>query len=193
MNNPAIQQLTDQELLQRFKADNNSDWIGVLFDRYALLLLGICMKYLKNEEDARDAVQQIFLKMLSDIHKHEIQYFRAWIHQVTKNYCLMQLRQKHMKYKEEISDKHMGGIAAEQEDKRVYQEKDLLLENMEQAMNQLSPEQRDCVRLFYLEKKSYQEIADQTGYSLLQVKSYIQNGKRNLKLLLEKQQRANKS
>lgn len=193
MNNPDIQQLTDQELLQRFKADNNSDWIGVLFDRYALLLLGMCMKYLKNEEDARDAVQQIFLKMLSDINKHEIQYFRAWIYQVTKNYCLMQLRQKHMKYKEEISDKHMSGLAAEEEDKRVYQEKDILLENMEQAMNLLSPEQKVCVQLFYLQKKSYQEIADQTGYSLLQVKSYIQNGKRNLKLLLEKQQRANNS
>lgn len=193
MNNPDIQQLTDQELLQRFKADNNSDWIGVLFDRYALLLLGMCMKYLKNEEDARDAVQQIFLKMLSDINKHEIQYFRAWIYQVTKNYCLMQLRQKHLKYKEEISDKHMGGIAAEAEDKQVYQEKDILLENMELAMSQLNPEQKICVELFYLQKKSYQEIADQTGYSLLQVKSYIQNGKRNLKLLLEKQQRANKS
>ncbi|SEW41310.1 RNA polymerase sigma factor [Chitinophaga arvensicola] len=193
MNNPDIQQLTDQELLQRFKADNNSDWIGVLFDRYALLLLGMCMKYLKNEEDARDAVQQIFLKMLSDINKHEIQYFRAWIYQVTKNYCLMQLRQKHLKYKEEISDKHMGGIAADTEDKQVYQEKDILLENMELAMSQLNPEQRICVELFYLQKKSYQEIADQTGYSLLQVKSYIQNGKRNLKLLLEKQQRANKS
>lgn len=193
MNNPDIQQLTDQELLQRFKADNNSDWIGVLFDRYALLLLGMCMKYLKNEEDARDAVQQIFLKMLSDINKHEIQFFRAWIYQVTKNYCLMQLRQKHMKYKEEISDKHMSAIAAEEEDKRVYQEKDILLENMEQAMNLLVPEQKVCVQLFYLQKKSYQEIADQTGYSLLQVKSYIQNGKRNLKLLLEKQQRANKS
>lgn len=105
----------------------------------------------------------------------------------------MQLRQKHMKYKEEISDKHMGGMAADQEDKQVYQEKDILLENMGQAMNQLSPEQKICVELFYLQKKSYQEIADQTGYSLLQVKSYIQNGKRNLKLLLEKQQRANKS
>jgi RNA polymerase sigma factor (sigma-70 family) len=193
VNNPDIQQLTDQELLQRFKADNNSDWIGVLFDRYALLLLGMCMKYLKNEEDARDAVQQIFLKMLSDINKHDIQYFRAWIYQVTKNYCLMQLRQKHMKYKEEISDKHMSAIAAEEADKRVYQEKDILLENMEQAMNLLNPEQKLCVQLFYLQKKSYQEIADQTGYNLLQVKSYIQNGKRNLKLLLEKQQRANKS
>ena len=192
MTNPAIQQLTDQELLQRFKTDNNSDWIGVLFDRYALLLLGMCVKYLKNEEDARDAVQQIFLKMLSDINRHDIQYFRAWIYQVTKNYCLMQLRQNHMKYKEEISDKHMGGLAEEQDDKQVYREKDILLENMEQAMTLLNSEQKICVQLFYLQKKSYQEIADQTGYNLLQVKSYIQNGKRNLKLLLEKQQRANK-
>lgn len=192
MTNPAIQQLTDQELLQRFKTDNNSDWIGVLFDRYALLLLGMCVKYLKNEEDARDAVQQIFLKMLSDINRHDIQYFRAWIYQVTKNYCLMQLRQNHMKYKEEISDKHMGGLAEEQDDKQVYREKDILLENMEQAMTLLNSEQQICVQLFYLQKKSYQEIADQTGYNLLQVKSYIQNGKRNLKLLLEKQQRANK-
>ena len=193
MTNPAVQQLTDQELLQRFKTDNNSDWIGVLFDRYALLLLGMCVKYLKNEEDARDAVQQIFLKMLSDINRHDIQYFRAWIYQVTKNYCLMQLRQNHMKYKEEISDKHMGGLAEEQDDKQVYREKDILLENMEQAMTLLNSEQKICVQLFYLQKKSYQEIADQTGYNLLQVKSYIQNGKRNLKLLLEKQQRANKS
>lgn len=165
----------------------------MLFDRYALLLLGMCVKYLKNEEDARDAVQQIFLKMLSEINRHEIQYFRAWIYQVTKNYCLMQLRQNHMRYKEEISDKHMGGLGEVPEDKQVFIEKDTLLENMKQAMALLNEEQQVCVQLFYLQKKSYQEIAGQTGYSLLQVKSYIQNGKRNLKLLLEKQQRANKS
>lgn len=192
MNNPAIQQLTDQELLQRFKTDQNSEWIGVLFDRYALLLLGMCMKYLKNEEDARDAVQQIFLKVLSDVNKHEIQFFRAWIYQVAKNYCLMQLRQHHGKYREEITDKHAGELAADPEEKRVHEEKDLLLQDMEQALNYLNPEQKICVELFYLQKKSYQEIADQTGFSLLQVKSYIQNGKRNLKLILEKQQRANK-
>nr|WP_223151566.1 sigma-70 family RNA polymerase sigma factor [Chitinophaga varians] len=178
--------------MQRFKTDQNSEWIGVLFDRYALLLLGMCMKYLKNEEDARDAVQQIFLKVLSDVNKHEIQFFRAWIYQVAKNYCLMQLRQQHLKYREEITDKHAGELAADPEDQRQHQEKDLMLSNMEQALGFLNPEQKICVELFYLQKKSYQEIADQTGFSLLQVKSYIQNGKRNLKLILEKQQRANK-
>lgn len=193
MNNPAIQHLTDQELLQRYKADGNSEWIGVLFDRYALLLLGMCMKYLKNEEDARDSVQQVFLKVLSEIHKHEVQFFKAWIYQVTKNHCLMQLRNKPMKYKEELSDKHASSLsAAEAPDIRSYEAKDLLLENMEHAIEQLGAEQRTCIQMFYLQKKSYQEIADETGFTLLQVKSYIQNGKRNLKLLLEKQQRAPK-
>ncbi|MFB6457350.1 RNA polymerase sigma factor [Chitinophaga sp. Hz27] len=193
MNYPDIHTLSDQELLQRYKADGNTEWIGELFDRYAVLLLGMCMKYLKNEEDARDAVQQIFLKVLSDVNKHEIQYFRAWIYQVAKNYCLMQIRQNHMKYKEEISDRNLGAMEAEQEDKRMHQEKDIMLDHMEQAMSQLSPEQKICVELFYLHKKSYQQIADETGFNLMQVKSHIQNGKRNLKIILEKQQRANKS
>ncbi|SHM69549.1 RNA polymerase sigma-70 factor, ECF subfamily [Chitinophaga jiangningensis] len=193
MNNSAINTLTDQDLLQRYKADGNSEWIGVLFDRYALLLLGMCMKYLKNEEDARDAVQQIFLKVLSDVHKHEVQFFRAWIYQVAKNYCLMQLRQQHMKYREEITDSTMGKMVAEEEDKRVHQEKDIMLEHMEQAMVLLNADQRICLELFYLHKKSYQQIADETGFNLMQVKSHIQNGKRNLKIILEKQQRANKS
>ncbi|WP_246858807.1 RNA polymerase sigma factor [Chitinophaga sp. XS-30] len=181
MNQPD-DQYTDQELLRRYKTDGNSDWIGMLFDRYAILLLGLCMKYLKNEEDARDSVQQIFLKVLSEIHKHDVIFFKAWIYQVTRNHCLMQLR--HRKDLE-LKETHMPGVA-EQEDHSVYVQKDQLLENMEAAMEQLNTEQATCVRLFYLEKKSYQEVAEQTGFTLLQVKSYIQNGKRNLKLLLEK-------
>lgn len=178
--------LTDEELLRRYKTGGNGDWIGILFDRYAVLLLGMCMKYLKNEEDARDSVQQVFLKVLSEINKHEIQFFRAWIYQVAKNHCLMQLRHKHTRYQEEITDKNMPGAAA-QEDVSAYVEKDQLLGNMEQALDMLNKEQQTCIRLFYLDKQSYQQITEQTGYTLLQVKSYIQNGKRNLKHLLEKQ------
>ena len=178
--------LTDEELLRRYKTDGNGDWIGILFDRYAVLLLGMCMKYLKNEEDARDSVQQVFLKVLSEINRHEIQFFRAWIYQVAKNHCLMQLRHKHTRYQEEITDKNMPGAAA-QEDVSEFVEKDQQLGNMEQALGMLNKEQQTCIRLFYLDKQSYQQITEQTGYTLLQVKSYIQNGKRNLKHLLEKQ------
>jgi RNA polymerase sigma-70 factor (ECF subfamily) len=181
-----ISNLTDEELLQRYKAEGNSEYIGLLFDRYALLLLGMCMKYLKNEEDARDSVQQLFLKVLSEVNRHQVQYFRAWIYQVAKNHCLMQLRKKHIRYQEEITDQQMPAPAAP-EDMGRFREKDQLLENMEHALEQLNPEQRTCIRLFYLDKQSYQQISDQTGYTLLQVKSYIQNGKRNLKHLIEKQ------
>ncbi len=178
------QDLTDEELLERFRTDDNSEWIGILFDRYAILLLGMCMKYLKNEEDARDSVQQIFLKVLAEINKHKVQFFRAWIYQVARNHCLMQLRHKSQVRQEEVSEKHLNNPADQEEDKARFVEKDNLLENMQHALEQLNPEQRACVKLFYLQKLSYQDIASQTGYTLLQVKSYIQNGKRNLKLLL---------
>lgn len=176
------QHLTDQDLLQRYKTDGNSEWIGILFDRYAVLLLGLCMKYLKNEEDARDSVQQIFLKVLSEVHKHEVIFFRAWILQVAKNHCLMQLRH----HKDiELQESHIG-LQTEPEEPQAHLQKDQLFDDMQQAMESLNAEQGVCVRMFYLEKQSYQEIADKTGFSLLQVKSYIQNGKRNLRLFIEK-------
>ncbi|MCK7554528.1 sigma-70 family RNA polymerase sigma factor [Chitinophaga sedimenti] len=189
MNYPGFQNLTDLELLQRYKTDGNSEWIGILFDRYAILLLGLCMKYLKHEEDARDSVQHIFLKVLSEVHKHEVQHFKAWIYQVAKNHCLMQLRKTNTRYAKELDETTMGGASEpelEKEAKAEKEHKDLMLENMQDAMSMLNAEQQTCVKQFYLDKRSYQEIADDTGYSLSHVKSYIQNGKRNLKLLLEK-------
>ncbi|PUZ25977.1 sigma-70 family RNA polymerase sigma factor [Chitinophaga parva] len=179
--------MSDQELLQRYKTDGDSYWVGILFDRYALQLLGVCMKYLKNEEDARDAVQQIFLKVLSDIHKHEVQYFHAWIYQVTKNYCLMQLRHPERRHPAAITEQHAEQLDSGAEQALNPVEKEAALEHMEAALQQLNEPQRVCVTKFYLGKQSYQEIADTTPYTLLQVKSHIQNGKRNLRLFMEKQ------
>jgi RNA polymerase sigma factor (sigma-70 family) len=174
----------DQELLQRFYADGNNQWLGQLLQRYTLMLLGVCMKYLKNEEEAKDAVQQIFEKAIHELGKYKVDYFKSWIYMVAKNYCLMQLR-------------HKGKLPVELTEKQSYQpadedklhqalEKEELLTGLSAALPQLSSEQRTCVELFYLQQQSYQQIADATGYNLLQVKSYIQNGKRNLRLLLLK-------
>jgi RNA polymerase sigma factor (sigma-70 family) len=184
VNTKNSQELTDEELLLRYKTDENSHWIGILFDRYAVLLLGMCMKYLKDEEDARDSVQQIFLKVLAEVNHHKIQFFRAWIYQVSKNHCLMQLRKRQHHRHVEVDENNAPAAAAE--DKTIHVEKDAMLGNMEQALEKLNTEQRDCLKMFYLQKLSYQDIASATGYTLLQVKSYIQNGKRNLKLLLSR-------
>jgi RNA polymerase sigma factor (sigma-70 family) len=180
--------ITDAELLQRFYNDGNNEWLGILLQRYTFLLLGVCMKYLKNEEEAKDSVQQVFLKAINELQKYKVDYFKSWIYMVAKNHCLMQLRNKG-RYTTGIDDRVM---AAQDEitDKNHFIEKDIALNNMAAALLELNKDQQVCITLFYLEKKSYQEIAAHTQFTLMQVKSHIQNGKRNLKLLMEKSNRS---
>jgi RNA polymerase sigma factor (sigma-70 family) len=179
-----INHIDDKELLNRFYSDHNNEWLGELLPRYTLLLFGVCMKYLKNEEDAKDSVQQIFLKAINELHKYKVEYFKSWIYMIAKNHCLMKLRDKG-KYSVEINDK-IAATPDTSEEKNLLIEKDNPLNNVQNALQQLNTEQQLCVTLFYLQKKSYTEIAAKTGFSMMQVKSNIQNGKRNLKLLLEK-------
>ena len=177
--------LTDQELLERFHTGHDNEWLGILLQRYTLLLLGVSMKYLKNEEEAKDSVQQIFLKVIQELQKYKVEYFKSWLYMVAKNHCLMKLREKQGKLTAGISEK-LSATPQEDSDRQVLEQNDHTLNLMESALDELSTEQRQCVTLFYLQKKSYQEVSEETGYSMLQVKSYIQNGKRNLKILIEK-------
>jgi RNA polymerase sigma factor (sigma-70 family) len=177
--------ITDQELLQNYYADHNNEWLGILLQRYTLLLLGVCMKYLKNEEEAKDSVQQIFLKVILELQKYKVEYFKSWLYMVAKNHCLMKLRDRQSKVPAELTEKLMTA-PEEETDWQTLVQTDHALELMEASLKELNPEQQQCVTLFYLQKKSYQEISEITGFSMLQVKSYIQNGKRNLKLLIEK-------
>jgi RNA polymerase sigma factor (sigma-70 family) len=181
------QHITDQELLEQFYADHNNEWLGILLQRYTLLLLGVSMKYLKNEEEAKDSVQQIFLKVIQELQKYKVEYFKSWLYMVAKNHCLMKLRDRQGKMTAEINDR-LTAKPEEETDKQKLLQNDHTLDLMESALKELNPEQEQCVTLFYLQKKSYQEISDTTGYTMLQVKSYIQNGKRNLKILIEQKQ-----
>jgi len=177
--------ISDQELLDSFYRDRDNYWLGILFQRYTLLLLGIGMKYLKNEEEAKDSVQQIFLKAITELHKYKVEYFKSWLYMVAKNHCLMKLRDRQHMVTTEIKEQ-MAVAPAEDHSLSLHLEKNRQLELMNESLKELSREQQVCLTLFYLEKKSYQQITELTTFSLLQVKSYIQNGKRNLKLLLEK-------
>ena len=179
--------LTDQELLEKFYADRDNHWIGIVLQRYTLLLFGVSMKYLKNEVEAQDAVQQIFLKAITELNKYKVEYFKSWLYMVCKNYCLMKIRDRQGKRPTEIRESMV--LTAEENNTDYLLDKDRILDVMEVTLEELNPEQKDCIKLFYLEKQSYQEIAERTGFSLMQVKSYIQNGKRNLKILLEKKLR----
>jgi len=175
--------VSDSELLQNFYKDHDNKWLGILLPRYTILLLGVCMKYLKNEEEARDCVQQIFLKVINELQKYRVDYFKSWIYMIAKNHCLMKLRGNKnysLEWNENIMAIETGDI-----DITELMEKEILLEKLQEAIQQLNPEQQECVNLFYLQKKSYSQVAQITGFSMLQVKSHLQNGKRNLKRIMQ--------
>jgi RNA polymerase sigma factor (sigma-70 family) len=182
VNAQKFHDITDSELLEKFYQDHNNDWLGILLPRYTLLLLGVCMKYLKEEDDAKDAVQQVFLKTINELHKYKVEYFKSWIYMIAKNHCLMKLRDKG-KLTPEINEQLVAEDNNDSTD--LHLEKDNALDQLNVALDRLNKEQQLCVRLFYFEKKSYTEIAEHTGFNMMQVKSHIQNGKRNLKLLLQ--------
>ena len=184
---------SDAELLQQFKKTADSKWLGWLFERYSLLVFGVCMKYLRNATDAQDATQHVFEKALGEVGKYEIPFFKSWIYSVAKNHCLMQLRSRNSKpgTTDELPEETSAELLTDQELKM----KELLMEeqshHLKAALHELNPEQRICVEMFYLEKSSYHEIETKTGFSFSQVKSHIQNGKRNLRIILEKKIREN--
>lgn len=183
-----LEKHSDEELIALYKSGEGNEGVGILFKRYTHLVYAVCMKYLKDEDESKDAVSQIFEKLMTDLKKHEIQFFKAWLHTVVKNHCYMQLRKK----PKEISgvapyvmetDIGLHLNAASTEEKL---EEELKLQHMEEALKQLDPHQQQCIQLFYLEQKCYQEVASITGFTMNQVKSYIQNGKRNLKIIMLK-------
>ena len=190
MAKEAFAHIEDKELLDKFYRDGNNQWLGILLQRYTMLLLGVCMKYIKNEEEAKDCVQQIFLKALTELQKYKVDYFKSWLYMVAKNYCLMKIRDRHGKIPVELTDK-MNPQEQEMDHKYELVEKDKTLTLIEQSLHELNEEQKQCVTLFYLQKKSYQQVAEITGYNMLQVKSFIQNGKRNLKQIVEKKMKMN--
>jgi RNA polymerase sigma-70 factor (ECF subfamily) len=145
-----------------------------------VLLIGVAMKYLKDKEAAHDAVQQIFLKSLTHLPQGEIGNFKGWLYVLMRNYCLQQLRDKVYL----ASDESLNTVQADADHKEELRQRELTLAEMQEALKELGAEQRACVAAFYLHKKSYNQIMEETGYSFAQVKSYIQNGKRNLRIIL---------
>ena len=184
-----IGKLTDLEVIARYRKTGNNDCVGELYKRYSTLVFGVSLKYLKDEAEAQDAVISIFEKLMDDLHKHTISNFKSWLHSVTRNHCLMALREKQSKQRKVVqfqAENTVNGhqpIDAEREEKHL---KETQLSELEEAIKQLNEEQRTCIELFFLQQKCYQEVAELSGYTMKQVKSYIQNGKRNLKNILVK-------
>ncbi len=182
--------LTDQQLIDLYRQSGDTDHIGELFDRYSHLVYGIALKYFDREDDRREAVMQVFEKLYEALKEHNIVNFKCWLYSVAKNHCLMVLRKDNtVSYNDQIQLKNFQQDFMDFDGKFSLNPADdeILDKKLPEAIINLSDEQRICIELFYLHDKSYKEVADTTSYSLNQVKSFIQNGKRNLKIMLENQ------
>ena len=177
---------TDEELLQQFKRSGSLDTLGELYSRYMHLVFGVSLKYLESRDEAKDAVMQIFEKLVVELPGQEIRKFKSWLYVLTKNHCLMYIRSQ------KTAAGRLEGYKIEQEfmesdedlhpiDKQEQSVEDALKKCIEQLKN----EQKQCIKLFYYEKRCYQEIAEVLKIDEKKVKSYLQNGKRNLKICLE--------
>lgn len=183
-NTSRLKQLDDAALITQYKSTGDLDVLGVLYNRYMHLVFGVCLNYLKDEEQSKDAVMQIFEELIVKGKAHEIQNFKSWLHVLSRNHCLMVLRKASKNNTVPLDESFVENTDFVHLDMEDTKEQRLSV--MEQCMETLTAEQRICVDLFYLQEKCYKEVAEITGYDMLKVKSYIQNGKRNLKICIEK-------
>lgn len=176
--------MTDQDLLTEFRKSGDLTHLSVLFTRYQSLVYGVCLKYLRDRDDAKDAVMQLFEKLIQTLKAHEVENVKSWMYTTTRNHCLMKIRSGKSKFTERFSAELMENrffLHPEEESELEWN-----LTRMERCIETLVEEQKRCVQLFYLEEKCYKEITQFTGFELNQVKSYIQNGKRNLKNCMDR-------
>lgn len=184
-----IKGLSDEELVTKYRDDEDKRALAELFDRYLRFVFLICVKYLKNDEAAKDMAMQVFEKLTIDLQRFEVTNFKSWLHSVCRNSCLMHLRSTANSSTLSLSDEKLT-IQFVEKTAFVHQTdgtNEAQLQQLEKAVAMLEDGQKQCIELFFLQDKSYAEVADITGFSLNQVKSYIQNGKRNLRNYLVQQ------
>jgi len=174
---------TDEELLRLYKETSDLEWLSALYLRYAPMIYGVCLKYLKAREESKDAVMQIHEKLINSLLKHQITNFKSWLYANARNHCLMALRARKGKTTEDISPFLMENVSLVHPENESNLEQDISM--LEKCIDTLVIQQQQCVRLFFIQEKCYKDIVEETSFELNQVKSYIQNGKRNLKICME--------
>ena len=174
----------EHDLLKQYNESGDLEALGALYEKYMPLVYGVCLKYFRDDERSKDAVMQIFEQLISKLRVHEVTNFKSWLYTLSRNYCLMALRSEGKREFVNIDDQFMEIDAYQHLNIDELRESQLVV--MEACIDHLPEEQRVCIKLFYLEQKSYKEVSGLTGFDVSKVKSYIQNGKRNLKICIEK-------
>ncbi len=182
-----IAPVDDATLIVNYKQTGDLMYIGELYKKYSKQVLGVCIFYFKDKDESKDHVMQIFDKLIVELKDKQIDNFKGWLGFVVRNYCISILR-KQKTDKKRLNDYYEHEYTMQNEDAEIalneIKDEELTLGLLNESLNELKKGQKECIELFFLKNKSYHEIVAQTSYSLNEVKSYIQNGKRNLKIIL---------
>ncbi|MDZ7896722.1 MAG: sigma-70 family RNA polymerase sigma factor [Arcicella sp.] len=185
--------LSEADLLLEYRQSGDLSVLGKLYEPHMEMVFAIAMKYFKDEDEAKDTVMALFEELINKLRTHEVENFKAWLGMVARNYCLMALRKKNLVFadgeilnNENFDDNFMELSTTEHltDDWDLEQN----LTNLERCLETLNQEQKQSVELFFMQEKTYQEVSQLTGFEVNKVKSYLQNGKRNLKICIENQQ-----
>lgn len=152
--------------------------------RYTDLVYGVCLKYLKDGETAKDAVMNIYQELLVKLRANEPDNFKSWLYVVAKNHCLMQLRKDKKMITVEFQSSLMQSEDFSHLEDVLQKENDF--KRLEDCIERLTAEQKQSIEMFYLQNKCYNEIVEITGMEWSKIRSLIQNGRRNLKNCMEK-------
>ena len=178
---PKAETSTDEALLAHYQASGDLQVLGVLYSRYTELVYGVCLKYFKQEETAADAVMDIFEELVQKAQKHEVDKFRPWLYVLAKNHCLMRLRKAGQNFTVSFDPGFMYSLELMHPEEEDLNDREITLKRLENCIERLPDQQKDCVRMFYFEDRSYKDIAEGMSLDLSIVRSHIQNGRRNLK------------
>ncbi len=178
---------SDEELMLQYKAEGSLEVLGELYSRYMDLVYGVCLKYFKEPETAKDAVMNIFEELVSKLKKYEVDHFKGWLYRLASNHCLMKLRKDKSGPQQVDTDvMHLSQNMHPDEENNLL-DKEMQFDIMQYCIEKLPGEQKQVIQLFYLKEKSYKQIADETQSDINKIRSYIQNGRRNLKNCMEQE------
>ena len=191
---------SDEDLAAGFRESGNNALLGQLYERYLELIYGLCLQYLRDGGRAEDAAMDIYEQLQTKLREHEVQHFRPWLYRLARNHCLMILRRSANQLTRDstsvpvhggadIADMYLGELMHQRVDDGVTADRETMLTALEACAERLNESQNACIRRFYLEGASYAEIADELACTTGQVRSHLQNGRRNLKICVERKTR----
>ncbi|MEL6655687.1 MAG: sigma-70 family RNA polymerase sigma factor [Bacteroidota bacterium] len=177
-------QKSDEELVRQFQQSGDRFLLGLLLRRYSQSILGTCHYYLRQPQDAEDAAMEVCELIVRQLQKpKEIKRFKDWVFIIARNYCFRKLKdnKRLTELSTEWEKDFLNSDVQYELGDTLYVQEEALYARVDAEIQQLNEQQRLCLTAFYWQGEKYKDIAARYGMTTDEVRSAIQNGRRNLR------------